>query len=127
MTTLTAARALRDGWAERAVLYRDIKTGRLAARVGGRRTTVDMTDLIRVYGAPMSRGGPSHPDDVELDVLRHENRRLRKRLDAEHKHGTELLVLTWRHAMTGELPRCRPGGCGGGCSEWRVSERRPVM
>lgn len=56
--------------------------------------TVDTDELIRVYGALHSDATEPHPDDVELDILRHENRRLPERLDHEHEHGTELLVMT---------------------------------
>lgn len=99
---LTIPQAVAAGWAERSVLYSDIKKGRVAAHVRPRKTTVAVTELERVYGAPAL--ADPHIDDIELDVLRHENRRLRDHVDREHEHGTELRVLTWRYAMTGELP-----------------------
>lgn len=104
MTTLTVPEAIAAGWTARAQLYRDIKKGRVAAQGKRWRMTVDTDELIRVYGAPALDAEAPHPDDVELDVLRHENRRLREHLDREHEHGTELLVMTWRYAMTGALP-----------------------
>ena len=104
MTTLTATRAIAAGWAERSTLYRDIKKGRIPARKRIRRTLVDTDDLMRVYGPPALDVDDPHIDDVELDVLRHENLRLREDLDRERAHRAQLRAMAWRYELTGGLP-----------------------
>ena len=104
MTTLTAARAIEAGWVSRSVLYHDIKKGRVPARKRIRRTLVDTDDLMRVYGPPALFGDIPHVDDVELDVLRHENLRLRASVDRERARRARLRALAWRYELTGGLP-----------------------
>ena len=98
---LTVDEAAAAGWGHRAALYRAIKKGRIDA-VGRRPAMLETCELERVYGAPKVR--PDHVDDIELDRLRRENRRLRGDLDGERRRGTRLREMAAGFARTGELP-----------------------
>ena len=52
--------------------------------------------------APTPTG--DHIDDLELERLRHENRRLRADVEAEREHGCELRTMAARYARTRKLP-----------------------
>ena len=86
------------------MLYRDIKKGRIPSRKRIRRTLVDTDDLMRVYGPPALAVDDPHVDDVELDILRHENRRLRASVDRERARRAQLRAMAWRYELTGGLP-----------------------
>ena len=98
---LTVDEAADAGWGHRASLYSAIKKGRIAS-LARWPTMLDTSELERVYGAPMPR--TDHVDELELDRLRHENRRLRRYVEDERRHGAQLRVMAEQFALTGQLP-----------------------
>ena len=59
MARMTLGQAAKAGFASRAQLYRDAAAGKLSIEVQGERKTVELSELIRVYGEPGSRPLPA--------------------------------------------------------------------
>lgn len=59
MSKMTLGQAAKAGFASRAQLYRDAAAGKLSVEVQGERKTVELSELIRVYGEPGSRPLPA--------------------------------------------------------------------
>ena len=51
MARITISQAAKRGFASRPTLYREIKDGRLTALQDGDKKTLDLADLVRVFGA----------------------------------------------------------------------------
>jgi hypothetical protein len=75
MSKITLGQAAKAGFASRAQIYRDAAGGKLAIEVQGDRKTVDLAELLRVYGDPGARpvpatsilAAPDLPARVELE------------------------------------------------------------
>jgi hypothetical protein len=75
MSKITLGQAAKAGFASRAQIYRDAAGGKLAIEVRGDRKTVDLAELLRVYGDPGARpvpatsilAAPDLPARVELE------------------------------------------------------------
>jgi hypothetical protein len=75
MSKMTLGQAAKAGFASRAQIYRDAAGGKLAIEVRGDRKTVDLAELLRVYGDPGARpvpatsilAAPDLPARVELE------------------------------------------------------------
>jgi hypothetical protein len=59
MSKMTLGQAAKAGFASRAQIYRDAAGGKLAIEVRGDRKTVDLAELLRVYGDPGARPVPA--------------------------------------------------------------------
>jgi len=63
MARITISQASKRGFASRPTLYRAIKDGRLTAVQDGDRKTIDLADLVTVFGEP----GPKTTSAAKLD------------------------------------------------------------
>ncbi len=96
MPEITLLQAAKQGWPSRATLYRAIRNGKLsAARDDRGATVVDTSELVRVYGEPVSRVALPSPrsDSAQLAVLQAENVRLREDLADARAHRDRLMTL----------------------------------
>lgn len=83
MPKLTLIQAAQQGWPSRATLYRAVKNGKVSAEKDDRGAiVVDTSELMRVYGEPVSRDAqpPPQSDSAQLALLQAENARLRDEL-----------------------------------------------
>jgi hypothetical protein len=88
---MTLGQGAKAGFASRAQLYRDAAAGKLTIEVQGDRKTVDLAELLRVYGDPGARpvpatailAAPDLPARVELERKVAELEAQRATLDAE--------------------------------------------
>ena len=55
MTRITISQAAKRGFASRPTLYRAVNDGRLTAQLDGDRKTLDLADLVKVFGEPGAR------------------------------------------------------------------------
>ena len=62
-----AAYPAKRGFASRPTLYRAIKDGRLTAHQDGDKKTLDLADLVKVFGEPGSKPAPAAKLDEALD------------------------------------------------------------
>jgi len=85
MARITISAAAKRGFASRPTLYRAIKDGRLTALQDGDRKTLDVADLVRVFGEPEARAtstpAPDRTSAVELGHLEADRRRLSEEND----------------------------------------------
>ncbi len=85
MTRITISAAAKRGFASRPTLYRAIKDGRLTAQQYGDKKTLDLADLVRVFGEPETRAtstpGPDRTSAVEIGHLEADRARLAKEID----------------------------------------------
>ncbi len=101
MARITISEAAKRGFASRPTLYRSIKDGRLTAHQDGDRKTLDLADLVRVFGEPgaaAARPAPTAKIDVALqlgrleadrDRLSEEADRLRRERDQARREASE--------------------------------------
>ncbi|MCZ6727173.1 MAG: hypothetical protein O7A98_07430 [Acidobacteria bacterium] len=59
MARITISAAAKRGFASRPTLYRAIKDGRLTAHQEGDKKTLDLADLVKVFGEPGSKPAPA--------------------------------------------------------------------
>jgi len=59
MARITISAAAKRGFASRPTLYRAIKDGRLTAVYYGDRKTIDLADLVKVFGEPGPKPAPA--------------------------------------------------------------------
>ncbi len=82
MARITISQAAKRGFASRPTLYRAIKDGRLTAVQDGDKKTLDLADLVRVFGEPEARAsavpGKDRTQAVELGHLEADRARLSK-------------------------------------------------
>ena len=118
MSRLTVVQASKAGFASRPTIYRAIKNGRLSGDTGKAGIlTIDTSELVRVFGEPVSRDGSGDDTgaDIELEMLRRENARLKADLDDARQHRDRLMTLL---EVRGELrPSWWRGLFGGGTAE----------
>ena len=96
MSRLTVVQAAKAGFASRPTIYRAIKNGRLSRDVGQDDVlAIEVSELVRVFGEPVSRDGSGDDTsaDIELEVLRRENARLKADLDDARQHRDRLMTL----------------------------------
>ncbi len=99
MARITISQAAKRGFASRPTLYRAIKDGRLTALQDGDKKTLDLADLVRVFGEPAATSpapGPDRTAAVELGHLEaekarlaEENDRLRRERDQARREAGE--------------------------------------
>jgi hypothetical protein len=91
MSTMTLGQAAKAGFASRAQIYRDAAAGKLTITTQGDRKTVDLAELMRVYGDPGARpvpaaailAAPDLPARIELERRVAELEAAKAALDAE--------------------------------------------
>ncbi len=100
MARITISEAARRGFLSRPTLYRAIKDGRLTAHQDGDKKTLDLADLVKVFGEPDARQAPAEkPDRAEAIELGHlevdrarlseEVNRLRRERDQARREAAE--------------------------------------
>ena len=98
MARITISAAAKRGFASRPTLYRAIKDGRLTAHLEGDKKTLDLADLVKVFGEPGSKpAAPAKLDDAldrgrleaDRDRLAEEVDRLRRERDQARREATE--------------------------------------
>ena len=123
MARITISQAAKRGFASRPTLYRAIKDGRLTALQDGDKKTLDLADLVRVFGEPEARAAtPAGPDRTAAVELGHseadrarlseENGRLRRERDQarreageEREQGRQERSAAWTGRGDPEAPR----------------------
>ena len=99
MAKLTALQASRSGWPSRQTIYRKVRSGELSAEIENGRTLIDTSELVRVFGEPVSRvpvRETAQSDGVlqaQIDLLQAELTRLRADLEFERQRGERLMGL----------------------------------
>jgi hypothetical protein len=91
MSTMTLGQAAKAGFASRAQIYRDAAAGKLTITTQGDRKTVDLAELMRVYGDPGARpvpatailAAPDLPARIDLERRVAELEAAKAALDAE--------------------------------------------
>ncbi len=85
MARITISAAAKHGFASRTTLYRAVKDGRLTAHQDGDKKTLDIADLVKVFGEPGDRtAAPEKPDlaaAVQTGRLEADNARLADDVD----------------------------------------------
>ncbi len=85
MARITISAAAKRGFSSRPTLYRAIKDGRLTALQDGDKKTLDLADLVRVFGEPEAREASTpakyRTAAVELGHLEADRRRLAEEND----------------------------------------------
>ncbi len=85
MARITISAAAKRGFASRPTLYRAVKDGRLTAHQDGDKKTLDIADLVKVFGEPGDRtAAPEKPDlaaAVQTGRLEADNARLADDVD----------------------------------------------
>lgn len=110
MAKLTALQASRSGWPSRQTIYRKVRSGELSAEIKDGRTVIDTSELVRVFGEPVS-----HVTDREtaqsdgglqaqIDLLQAELARAREDIASERQHRDRLTGLLERQ-LTDQRPR----------------------
>jgi len=99
MARITISAAAKRGFASRPTLYRAIKDGRLTAVQDGDRKTLDLADLVKVFGEPGAKAAPEKPDlagavqvghlEADRDRLAEEVDRLRQERDQARREAVE--------------------------------------
>ena len=100
MARITISEAARRGFSSRPTLYRAIKDGRLTAHQDGDKKTLDLADLVRVFGEAGARPTPAEKPDraeavergrLEDDRARlaEEVERLRRERDQARREASE--------------------------------------
>jgi len=100
MARITISAAAKRGFASRPTLYRAIKDGRLTAHQDGDKKTLDLADLVKVFGEPGAKSAPSEKPDLagavqvghleaDRDRLAEEVDRLRQERDQARREAVE--------------------------------------
>jgi len=99
MARITISEAAKRGFSSRPTLYRAIKDGRLTAHQEGDRKTLDLADLVKVFGEPGSKPPPPAAKldealdrgrlEADRDRLAEEVDRLRRERDQARREGAE--------------------------------------
>ena len=99
MARITISAAAKRGFASRPTLYRAVKDGRLTAVQDGDRKTLDLADLVKVFGEPGTKTATAKPDiasavetgrsEADRDRLAEENDRLRRERDQARREVGE--------------------------------------
>jgi len=98
MARITISEAAKRGFASRPTLYRAIKDGRLTAHQDGDKKTLDIADLVKVFGEPGPKPAPVAKLDeavmlgrleADRDRLAGEADRLRRERDQARREATE--------------------------------------
>ena len=98
MARITISEAAKRGFASRPTLYRAIKDGRLTAHQDGDKKTLDLADLVKVFGEPGPKPAPVAKLDEALQLgrleadrarLAEEVDRLRRERDQARREASE--------------------------------------
>jgi len=102
MARITISAAAKRGFASRPTLYRAIKDGRLTAVQDGDRKTIDLADLVTVFGEPGAKAGAEKPDlagavqvghlEADRDRLAAEVDRLRQERDQARREAGKSVI-----------------------------------
>ena len=90
---LTIAEAVKAGWASKPTLYRHMKSGKLSVdKSQPGKTLNDISELVRVFGEPVSRKGSDETDvaGLRLSDLERDNAVLQERLRSAEKEVASL-------------------------------------
>ena len=90
---LTIAGAVKAGWASKPTLYRHMKTGKISVdKSQPGKTLIDISELVRVFGEPVSRKGSDETEmpGLILSTLERENAVLQEKLRFTEKQVESL-------------------------------------
>lgn len=106
-TKITIREAVEAGWASKPTMYRAVKQGRISVdkTIPGRQL-LDVSELVRVFGEPVSRAdkaikADTNPVASRMAELEHETALLRERLKSVEKER-DSLVETKNEALERE-------------------------